>query len=110
MGYTKKILREGDGACPQRGQTVTVHCTGYLAQGEKKFWSTKDPGGEPFSFQVGIGQVIRGWDDGLLSMQKNESARLHLTSDVAYGAKGFPAWGIPPNAELIFDIDLLNVR
>jgi hypothetical protein len=60
MGFTKQVLREGNGVRPTRGQTVTVHCTGYGKNRDltKKFWSTKDPGQEPFSFVVGLGQVI----------------------------------------------------
>mmetsp|Transcript_20519 Transcript_20519/g.32054 ORF Transcript_20519/g.32054 Transcript_20519/m.32054 type:complete len:111 (-) Transcript_20519:62-394(-) len=110
MGITKTVLREGSGERPQKGQTVTVHCTGYLAAEEKKFWSTRDPGGEPFSFEVGMGKVIRGWDEGLLDMRVGENSRLHLCSDQAYGPRGFPAWGIPPNAALTFEIELLRVK
>jgi FKBP-type peptidyl-prolyl cis-trans isomerase len=74
----------------------------------KKFWSTKDPGQTVFSFNVGRREVITAWDEGLLSMPVGESARLVATSDVAYGDGGFPAWGIPPKATLIFDIELLS--
>lgn len=70
MGFEKKILREGTGPSPTTGKKVTVHCTGYgknrdLAQ---KFWSTKDPGQTTFSFVIGTGQVIKGWDEGVMSM------------------------------------------
>jgi len=62
MGFTKTILRAGTGAMPRRGQQVTVHCTGYGKNNNlaEKFWSTKDPGQEPFTFAVGLGQVIKG--------------------------------------------------
>eukprot|EP00873_Tetraselmis_striata_P035660 jgi/Tetstr1/455924/TSEL_042705.t1 len=107
MGVTKNILMEGTGPAPQKGQTVTVHCTGKLADG-KKFWSTKDPGQKEFQFKVGLGQVIRGWDEGVLGMKLGEVAELTCTGDYAYGASGFPAWGIGPNATLIFEIEVLN--
>merc|ERR1711976_449447 len=103
---TKEILKEGTGPNPHKGQKVTVHCTGLLDNG-KKFWSTKDPGQKEFEFNIGLGQVIRGWDEGVAGMKIGESARLTCTGDYAYGAKGFPAWGIGPNATLIFEIDLL---
>lgn len=65
MGYTKTVIRAGNGVLPRRGQTVTVHCTGYGKDRDlsKKFWSTKDPGQEPFSFAVGLGQVIKVWNE-----------------------------------------------
>ena len=109
MGVERTVIKAGSGATPSRGQTVTVHCTGYLAEGKKKFWSTKDTN-EPFAFKVGLGQVIKGWDDGCMQMQIGETAELAMTGDFAYGAKGFPAWGIGPNAALIFEIDLIKAQ
>ena len=69
MGFTKTIIKEGSGKKPSAGQTVTVHCTGYGKNRDlnEKFWSTKDPGQEPFSFQIGKGDVIKGWDEGVMS-------------------------------------------
>jgi len=63
MGFTKTVLQKGNGTKPKTGQTVTVHCTGYGKDGDlgAKFWSTLDEGQQPFSFQVGEGQVIKGW-------------------------------------------------
>jgi len=109
MGVTKKVLVPGNGRTPQRGQQITVHCTGKLDNG-KKFWSTKDPGQQPFSFSVGVNQVIRGWDEGCIGMSLGERAELTCTGDYAYGAKGFPAWGIGPNATLIFEIEILEIK
>lgn len=60
MGYTKSTSKAGNGALPKKGDNITVHCTGIVSESGKKFWSTKDPGQEPFSFRVGMGQVIRG--------------------------------------------------
>lgn len=112
MGFTKTVLRQGNGATPRRGQSVTVHCTGYGKNGDlnAKFWSTKDPGQEPFTFSVGMGQVIRGWDEGVIGMGLGEVARIHCSPDYAYGSGGFPAWGIMPNSELIFEIEVLSFK
>mmetsp|Transcript_16160 Transcript_16160/g.23621 ORF Transcript_16160/g.23621 Transcript_16160/m.23621 type:complete len:113 (-) Transcript_16160:64-402(-) len=112
MGVTKEILREGQGSRPMPGNTVTVHCTGYGKDRDlsQKFWSTKDPGQAPFSFTIGQGQVIKGWDEGVLNMNLGEIARLHCSPDYAYGSGGFPAWGIQPNSELVFEIEVLAVR
>lgn len=70
MGFEKNVLREGTGAQVQKNQNVTVHCTGFGKNRDlkEKFWSTKDPGQQPFTFQIGRGQVIKGWDEGVLTM------------------------------------------
>jgi peptidylprolyl isomerase len=110
MGVEKEVITEGTGPTPSKGQTITVHCTGYLAEPtQRKFWSTHDTD-TPFSFQVGLGKVIRGWDEGCLTMKKGEKARLKMTGDYAYGAGGFPHWGIGPNAPLIFEIEILEIK
>ncbi|CAH1793688.1 unnamed protein product [Owenia fusiformis] len=109
-GVVKEILRQGTGNAPQKGQTITVHCTGSLTTPPKKFWSTKDPGQQPFSFQVGLGKVIAGWDQGCLTMKQGEIAKLTIRGDKGYGTQGFPAWGITPNAELCFEIEVLNIQ
>eukprot|EP00796_Vickermania_ingenoplastis_P005008 gene5008-3603_t len=108
MGVTRTILKAGTGALPKKGDLITVHCTGYLAEGKKKFWSTKDDN-KPFSFNVGIGQVIRGWDEGMMQMAVGETSELLMTGDYAYGSRGFPAWNIPPNASLLFEIEMLKI-
>lgn len=108
MGVDRKVLKEGTGARPKAGDKITVHCTGMLAD-RKKFWSTLDDN-KPFSFNVGMGQVIRGWDEGMLQMSIGEKAELTMTGDYAYGPRGFPAWGIPPNATLIFEIEMLKIN
>eukprot|EP00045_Choanoeca_perplexa_P013367 m.151404 g.151404 ORF g.151404 m.151404 type:complete len:171 (+) comp16337_c0_seq9:487-999(+) len=106
-GIQKRIIKEGSGPTPTKGTNITVHCTGKLADG-KKFWSTKDPGQKPFAFDVGIGQVITGWDVGCMTMKKGEIAELTVAGPQAYGASGFPAWGIGPNATLLFEIEILK--
>ncbi|OIT33388.1 PREDICTED: peptidyl-prolyl cis-trans isomerase FKBP12 [Nicotiana attenuata] len=112
MGVEKEVVRAGNGPKPQPGQTVTVHCTGFGKNRDlnQKFWSTKDPGQQPFSFRVGQGQVIKGWDEGVLSMQVGEVARLTCSPDYAYGAAGFPAWGIQSNSVLVFEIEVLGAQ
>ncbi|XWS54546.1 hypothetical protein CRYUN_Cryun10bG0098300 [Craigia yunnanensis] len=75
-----------------------------------KFWSTKDKGQQPFSFQIGKGSVIKGWDEGVMGMQVGEVARLRCSPDYAYGAGGFPAWRIRPNSVLDFEIEVLSLQ
>ncbi|KAI0210737.1 Peptidyl-prolyl cis-trans isomerase FKBP12 [Lamellibrachia satsuma] len=106
-GVTKEILREGSGPQVLKGDNITVQCTGSIAEGNKKFWSTKDPGQKPFSFQAGMKKVIAGWDEGCLTMKKGEVAKLTIAGHKGYGDRGFSAWGIPPNATLIFEIEVL---
>lgn len=112
MGVVKTIIKNGTGLKPIVGQQVTVHCTGFGKNRDlsQKFWSTKDPGQKPFTFTVGVGQVIKGWDEGVLGMALGETAKLHCSADYAYGADGFPAWGISQNSELIFEIEVLQIR
>ncbi|KAM0040074.1 putative peptidylprolyl isomerase [Helianthus debilis subsp. tardiflorus] len=112
MGVEKELIRAGNGPKPVKGQSVTVHCTGYGKNGDlsQKFWSTKDEGQQPFTFKLGLGQVIKGWDEGVLGMQLGEVARLTCTPDYAYGAGGFPAWGIQPDSTLVFEIEVLRAQ
>jgi peptidylprolyl isomerase len=106
-GLKVEILKDGNGPGPQKGQSVVVHYTGTLENG-KKFDSSRDRG-EPFSFVLGAGQVIPGWDEGLALMKVGSRAKLTIPPQLGYGSRG--AGGvIPPNATLIFDVELVGVK
>ena len=93
-----------------KGDTITVHATGIVKETDKKFWSTKDPGQEPFTYQAGVGGVIKGWDQGCLGMKVGEARELIIPAHEGYGAAGFPAWGIPPGGTLNFTLECLKVE
>lgn len=92
-----------------KGSHVTCHATGSVKETGYKFWSTKDPGQKPFQFPAGLGRVITGWDQGVLGMKLNEVRMLEIQPSEGYGPDGFPAWKIPPNATLIFEIEVLTI-
>jgi FKBP-type peptidyl-prolyl cis-trans isomerase FkpA len=97
-------IKVGDGPEAKAGQTVTVNYTGWLTDG-KKFDSSI--GREPFTFKLGQGQVIKGWDDGVAGMKVGGKRVLVIPPDLGYGAQG--AGPIPPNSTLVFQVELLNV-
>ena len=98
---------EGDGKEATPGSLVTVHYTGRLENGTE-FDSSL--GGEPFTFQLGGGQVIQGWDEGIVGMKVGGQRTLTICSDMAYGEEDHPSGTIPGGSTLIFDVELLKVR
>lgn len=111
-GLSYEIFNHGSAEIsPTPGDRVIVHYTGWLDEGNgklgKKFDSSMDRN-EPFTFIVGIGQVIKGWDEGVLSMRIGEKRRLYIPSNLGYGSRGVPGL-IPNNANLIFDVELIKI-
>lgn len=100
-------LQEGNGPQAQKGQMASVHYTGWLTDGTK-FDSSRDRG-EPFEFPLGAGYVIAGWDQGVQTMRVGDKVRMTIPPELGYGARG--AGGvIPPNATLVFEVELLGLR
>jgi peptidylprolyl isomerase len=110
-GLKIQDIKVGEGASPATGQTCVMHYTGWLyenGQRGRKFDSSVDRG-DPFEFPIGTGRVIKGWDEGVASMKVGGKRTLIIPPELGYGARG--AGGvIPPNATLIFDVELLGVR
>ncbi|HEY9886518.1 MAG TPA: FKBP-type peptidyl-prolyl cis-trans isomerase [Vampirovibrionales bacterium] len=107
-GLLSKDVEEGSGEEAKPGNKVTVHYTGTFLDSGSKFDSSVDRG-EPFSFNLGAGQVIKGWDEGVAGMKIGGKRTLVIPSDLAYGAGGVPG-AIPPNATLKFDVELLGLN
>lgn len=107
QGAQIDILKEGTGPAAKNGDTISVHYTGTLEDGTK-FDSSLDRG-QPFSFVLAGGQVIRGWDIGVLGMKVGEKRKLTIPGNLAYGSAGVPGV-IPPNATLIFEVELLEIK
>ena len=103
--------KPGTGASPRAGQTCVMHYTGWLyengAKG-KKFDSSVDRG-QPFEFPIGVGRVIKGWDEGVSTMKVGGKRTLIIPPELGYGARGAPG-AIPPNATLMFDVELLSIK
>ena len=111
LGSTDAVVGNGNEAVP--GRQVTVHYTGWLYEAGRadnkgqQFDSSR--GGEPFAFRLGAGEVIRGWDEGVAGMKVGGRRTLIIPPDLGYGARGAGSV-IPPNATLVFDVELLDVR
>jgi FKBP-type peptidyl-prolyl cis-trans isomerase len=99
-------LKTGAGAAPKAGDTVNVHYIGCFMDG-KKFDSSVDRN-EPFSFTLGASEVIAGWDQGVATMKVGDKVKMTIPPDLAYGPRGYPG-AIPPNAMLIFEVELLGI-
>lgn len=109
LGY--EVIKPGSGAQPKPGQTVTVHYTGWLDDNGnkgKQFDSSVDRN-DPFSTKIGVGYVIAGWDEAVLNMKVGEKVRLYIPAKLAYGSRGAGSQ-IPPNANLIFEVELLAIN
>ena len=106
-GLMVQDLRKGTGAVARAGKTVTVHYRGTLTNG-KKFDASYDRG-QPFVFPLGAGQVIKGWDEGVAGMRVGGKRKLIIPARLGYGAQGTPGGPIPPNATLVFVVELLKV-
>ena len=106
-GLKYSDLKVGTGDTAKKGDTVEVHYTGWLKNG-KKFDSSLDRG-KPFSFQLGAGRVIKGWDEGVAGMKVGGKRKLIIPSKLAYGEAG-AGDVIPPNAELTFEVELLKIK
>jgi hypothetical protein len=104
----KEDLKVGDGPTAEKGDRVEVHYTGRLHKNNKKFDSSRDKK-KPFPFTIGQGDVIKGWDQGVVGMKVGGRRKLTIPSDLAYGDKGQPP-KIPPKAALVFDIELLKIE
>ncbi|MEN9840971.1 MAG: hypothetical protein RL376_771 [Verrucomicrobiota bacterium] len=106
MSLKIEKLVSGTGRAPKKGELVTVHYTGWLTTGEK-FDSSVDRK-EPFQFNLGLRQVIGGWDQGVAAMVVGDKVKLTIPPELGYGRSGYPG-AIPPNATLVFEVELLGV-
>lgn len=106
-GLEYEDIVEGTGDSPQTGQTAVVHYVGTLTNGTK-FDSSVDRG-TPFSFPLGRGRVIKGWDEGVATMKVGGKRKLTVPGHLAYGSQS-PGAGIPPNATLLFEVELLDIK
>ena len=106
-GLKYKVITPGTGATPKKGDTVIVHYTGTLEDGTK-FDSSRDRN-SPFSFKLGVGQVIKGWDEGLSIMRVGDRYTLIIPPDLGYGARDVGNGLIPANSTLVFDVELLRI-
>ena len=109
MSATIEIVKEGDGTTfPKAGETVVIHYTGTLLSDGSKFDSSVDRG-TPFETRIGVGRVIAGWDEAIPKLSVGTKAKLTIPSELAYGRSG-AGGAIPPNADLVFEVELLSIK
>lgn len=106
-GLKKFIVKEGTGVIPKKGQKVTIHYSGYFRNG--KMFDSSIKKGKPLTRAIGVGQLIQGWDEGVTKMKVGEKAILYIPSYLAYGTSGIKGV-IPPNSDMIFELELLDVK
>jgi FKBP-type peptidyl-prolyl cis-trans isomerase len=106
-GLKMHIVYKGDGPMPKKGQQVSVHYRGYLLSG--KIFDESYRRGQPITFPVGTGRVIRGWDEAIMKLNTGSRALIYLPAEIAYGDRGAGA-DIPPGATLVFDVVLMEVK
>jgi FKBP-type peptidyl-prolyl cis-trans isomerase FkpA len=107
-GLTYYDVRVGTGRTAMQGDVVEVHYVGRLLANDKKFDSSRDRG-VPFAFKLGAGNVIKGWDEGIEGMKVGGKRRLVIPAKLGYGEEGSPP-AIPPNADLVFEVELLRIK
>jgi FKBP-type peptidyl-prolyl cis-trans isomerase len=111
-GWETETRVIGSGVLPSVDSSVEVHAVGFAlaATGRlSQFWSTRTKPVETFTYRSGMRQVIRGWDEAVMQMRNGERARVTMRSDYAYGETGFPMWGIKPDTDLVFDIEIIAI-
>ena len=110
-GLEYEILKEGSGQSPQKGNIVTVHYSGWLNDkgNPGRMFDSSHNRNQPFQFYIGVGQVISGWDEGVMGMKVGEKRRLYIPSNLGYGSRGAGSV-IPANADLIFDVELIGIN
>lgn len=106
-GLQVEIIQEGDGQQPVKGSMVSVHYTGTLKSNGQKFDSSHDRG-QPIEFPVGVGRVIRGWDEGIMMLSRGAKARLTIPANLAYGS--MERQGIPANSDLVFEVEVMDIK
>ncbi|MEQ8818769.1 MAG: FKBP-type peptidyl-prolyl cis-trans isomerase [Sumerlaeia bacterium] len=107
-GLKIEILEQGTGPKPQQGQVVAVHYVGTLASDGSEFDNSRKRGA-PIEFPLGVGKVIPGWDQGIAELNQGSKARLTIPYSLGYGERGFPG-AIPPRADLIFEVELVDIK
>jgi len=101
-------IKEGTGPSPKKGDVISCHYTGWLTNG-KKFDSSVDRN-EPLEFPIGVGKVIKGWDQGVITMKVSGKRKLTIPPELAYGNRNVGDGLIPPNSTLIFEVELLGIK